>query len=169
VRRTIDLDATRNSLIRLPGMAIPLRLDRRPTPGRFVRGIYLSTPLFVAFDYVYGVSLRIPFLDALPAAKPFYYAAVFGCGIMTILRPRWTAAIGLGESVANISLLILSTGAAYLGMLESAASPDVVIVNPFTPQAVASLVLSATVMGASYVVRLRPAAHGGSKFQVPSS
>jgi hypothetical protein len=138
-------------------MAIPLRLDRRPLPGLFVRGVYLSTPLFVAFDYVYGVSLRIPFLDALPGAKVFYYAAAFACGIVTMLRPRWTAAIGFGESVANISLLILSTGAAYLGMLESAASPDVVIVNPFTPQAVASLALSAMVMGASYVSRLRTA------------
>ena len=64
-----------------------------------------------------------------------------------------------GESVANISLLILSTGAAYLGMLDSASYPDVVIVNPITPQAVAGLVLSATVMGASYVVRLRTATH----------
>jgi hypothetical protein len=138
-------------------MTSPLRLDPRPVPGLFVRGVYLSTPLFVAFDYLYGVSLRIPFLDALPGAKAFYYAAAFGCGIMTMLRPRWTAAIGFGESVANISLLILSTGAAYLGMLESAASPEVVIANPFTPEAVASLVLSAMVMGASYISRLRNA------------
>lgn len=140
-------------------MATSLHLDPRPLPGLFVRGIYLSTPLFVAFDYLYGVSLRIPFLDALPGAKACYYTAAFACGIATTLRPRWTAAIGFGESVANISLLILSTGAAYLGMLDSAASPDVVIVNPFTPQAVAGLVLSATVMGASYVVRLRTATH----------
>jgi hypothetical protein len=132
-------------------MATSLRLGRAPLPELFVRGVYLSTPLFVAFDYVYGVNLRIPFLDALPGAKAVYYAAAFGCGILTVLRPRWTGAMGFGESVANISLLILTTGAAYLGMLESAASPDVVIVNPFTPQAVASLVLSATVMMASYV------------------
>ena len=142
-------------------MATSLRLDQRPLPGLFVRAVYLSTPLFVAFDYLYGVSLRIPFLDALPGAKAVYYAAAFGCGIVTVLRPRWTAAIGFGESVANISLLILSTGAAYLAMLESAASPDVVIVNPFTPQGVASLVLSATVMGASHVIRLRDKAHAG--------
>ena len=138
-------------------MATSLRLDRRPLPGLFVRGVYLSTPLFAAFDYLYGVSLRIPFLDALPGAKAFYYAAAFGCGIVAVLRPRWTAAIGFGESVANMSLLILSTGAAYLAMLESAASPDVVMVHPFTPHAVASLVLSAVVIGASYISRLRTA------------
>ncbi len=132
-------------------MTTPLRLERRPLPGLFVRGVYLSTPLFVALDYLYGVNLRIPFLDGLPGAKALYYAAAFGCGILTLVRPRWIAVIVFAESVANISLLILAVGAAYLGMLESAASPNVVIVNPFTPQAVASLVLSATVMMASYV------------------
>jgi hypothetical protein len=140
-------------------MATPLRLDQRALPALFVRGVYLSTPLFVAVDYLYGVNLRIPFLDALPGAKALYYAAAFGCGILSLLHPRRTSAIGFGESLINISLLILSTGAAYLGMLDSAASPDVVIVNPFTPQAVGSLVLSATVMGASQIIRLRPAAN----------
>jgi hypothetical protein len=134
-------------------VTIPPPSARRPPSADFVRLIYWSTPLFVALDYIYGVSLRIPFLDALPGVKAMYYALDLGCAIAITARPRWTAAVGFGESVANISLLVLSTGAAYLGMLDSAASPDVVIVNPFTPQAVASLVLSASVMGASYVSR----------------
>ena len=140
-------------------MATTLPPDGRPLPGLFIRGVYLSTPLFVALDYLFGVNLRIPFLDALPGAKAVYYMAAFGCGILGIARPQWMAAIGFGESVTNVSLLILTTGAAYLGMLASAASPDVVIVNPFTPQAVASLVLSASVMAASYssaVIALPP-------------
>ena len=107
----------------------------------------------MALDFIYGVSLRIPFLDALPGAKVTYYAADLACAIAIAVRPRWTAAIGLAESTLNIVLLILSTGAAYLTVLESAASPDVVIVNPFTPQAVASLALSATVLAASYTMQ----------------
>lgn len=140
-------------------MATLLQLDRRPPAGLFVRAVYLSTPLFAAVDYVYGVNLRIPFLDALPAARALYYAIALACGVAALLRPRWTAVIGYTESVINISLLILSTGAAYIGVLESAASPDVVIANPFTAEAVASLVLSALVLGASYLsaYALRPA------------
>jgi hypothetical protein len=118
-----------------------------------VRAVYWSTPLFAALDFLYGVSLRIPFLDALPGAKAIYYAADFACAVAIAARPRWTAAIGLGESTASISLLVLSTGAAYLSVLDSAASSDVVIVNPFTPQAVASLAISALVLGASYTMR----------------
>jgi hypothetical protein len=111
--------------------------------------------LFVALDYFYGINLRIPFLDALPGAKPVYYAFDLGCAVAMTARPRWTGAIGFAESLINISLLVLSTGAAYLGMLERAGSADIVIVNPFTSHAVASLVLSASVMMAIYVDRMR--------------
>jgi hypothetical protein len=121
----------------------------------FIRAVYWSTPLFVLLDFVYGVSLRIPFLDALPGAKAVYYTADLACAVAITARPRWTAAIGFAESTLNIVLLVLSTGAAYLGVLESAASPDVVIANPFTPQAVASLALAALVLAASYTMRLR--------------
>jgi hypothetical protein len=117
---------------------------------RLVRAVYWSTPLFVALD-LFGVSLRIPFLDALPGAKVVYYGAELACALAIAARPRWTAAIGLAESMVNITLLVVSTGAAYLRVLESAASPDVVIVNPFTPQAAVSLAISAVVLTASYV------------------
>jgi hypothetical protein len=123
----------------------------RSAAVRLVRAVYWSTPLFVALDLLFGVSLRIPFLDALPGAKVVYYGVELACALAIAARPRWTAAIGLAESMVNITLLIVSTGAAYLGVLESAASPDVVIVNPFTPQAVVSLAISAVVLTASYV------------------
>jgi hypothetical protein len=126
---------------------------RQPLPAALVRAVYWSTPLFVALDFVYGVSLRIPFLDALPGAKAIYYAADLACAVAIAARPRWTATIGFAESTLSIALLIFSTGAAYLGVLESAASPDVVIVNPFTPQALASLAISALVLAASYTMR----------------
>ena len=125
-------------------------------PVLVVRAVYWSTPLFMALDYAYGVSLRVPFPDTMPAAKMAYYLVDVACGIAMAFRPRWTAAVGLAESTANIVLLIVSTWAAYLGMLESAASPDVVVSNPFTPEAVASLVLSALVLAASYVFNKGP-------------
>jgi len=116
--------------------------------------MYWSTPLFVALDYFYGVSLRIPFLDALPGAKAIYYTVGIACGIAITVQPGWTAAIGVYESVINMALLVISVGAAYIGVLESAASPDVVIANPFTPQAVTSLTLSALTLAASYTLQI---------------
>jgi hypothetical protein len=127
-------------------------------PAFLIRAVYWATPLFVVLDVAYGVSLRIPFLDALPGAKAFYYALELGCAVAVAARPRWTAAIGFAESALNISLLVLTTGAAYIGVLESAASPDVVIANPFTPRAVASLVLAASTLAASYVLNSASAA-----------
>jgi hypothetical protein len=120
--------------------------------------MYWSTPLFALLDFVYGVSLRVPFLDALPGAKAVYYLVEVVCGVAIVARPRWTAAVGLAESSVNIALLVISTGAAYVRVLESAASPAVVIDNPFTPRAVASLALSAAVLAASYT--LNSGTHG---------
>lgn len=126
----------------------------RRSPAAFlVSAVFWSTPVFVALDFIYGVSLRIPFLDALPGVKAVYYAVDLACAVAIATRPRWITAIGLAESMVNITLLVVSTGAAYLSVLESAASPDVVIVNPFTSQAVASLAISALVLAASYTMR----------------
>jgi hypothetical protein len=121
--------------------------------ARLVGAIYWSTPLFVALDVWYGISIRIPFLDAAPGAKAAYYALELACAMAMAIRPQWTSMIGYAESMLNISLLVLTTGVAYLGILDSAASPDGLIANPFTPQRVASLVLSATVLAASHVAR----------------
>jgi hypothetical protein len=134
-------------------MTSPPSAARRPLPAAFVRGIFFLTPLFVALDLFYGISLRIPFLDALPGAKAVYYAADLACAIAIAARPRWTATIGLGESMLNIALLVVSTWAAYLTMIDSAASPDVVMANPFTPEKVSSLVLSMSVLSASYTMQ----------------
>jgi hypothetical protein len=139
-------------------MTSPPGASRLPLPASLIRAVYWSTPLFAALDFVYGINLRIPFLDALPGAKAVYYGLELACAITIATRPRWTAAIGFGESVVNIALLVVTTGAAYLGVLESAASPDVLIVNPFTPQAVASLTLSAAVLAASYTLNASSAA-----------
>jgi hypothetical protein len=109
--------------------------------------------LFVALDLLYGISLRIPFLDALAGAKAVYYAVDLACAVAIAARPRWTHTIGLGESMLNIALLVISTGVAYLSMIDSAASPDVVMVNPFTPEKVTSLILSTGVFSASYMMR----------------
>src|ERR687886_324380 len=128
-------------------------LPRRPFDAALiVRAIYWSTPIFAALDWLYGVSLRIPFLDALPRAKAVYYGVDLTCALVLTARPRWTAAIGFAESVVNIALFVVTTFAAYLTVLDSAASPDALIINPFTPQAVASLVISATALAASYTL-----------------
>jgi hypothetical protein len=153
-QRAADAELGRaNSYARLQLVTSPPPAVLRPLPALFVRAVYWSTPIFVALDFIYGVSLRIPFLDALPGTKAVYYVADLACAVAITARPRWTAAVGFAESTLNIALLVLSTGAAYLAVLDSAVSPDVVIVNPFTPQAVASLAISALVLAASYVLR----------------
>ena len=124
-----------------------------PLAGRLIRGYYWSTPLFLGLSLVYGLDLRVPFLEAIPGARVAYYALSFVCGGLVLFRPDWTAAVGYGESMLSAGLLIVTTMAAYYQVLESAGSEDMLIVNPFTPEAVTSLVFSASVFIASSLLR----------------
>jgi hypothetical protein len=121
--------------------------------GRFIRAYYWSTPLFLGLSLVYGLDVRIPFLEAIPGARAVYYGLSFVCGGLVFFRPDWTAAVGYGESMLSTGLLVVTTWAAYFGMLESAASSDMLVVNPFTPETLTSLILSVMVFGASGVLQ----------------
>jgi hypothetical protein len=44
---------------------------------------YGATVFFLLLDYVFGLNVRLAFLDALPAAKLAYYGICFFCfGLM---------------------------------------------------------------------------------------
>ena len=38
--------------------------------GRFIRAYYWSTPLFLGLSLVYGLDLRVPFLETIPGELP---------------------------------------------------------------------------------------------------
>ena len=128
-----------------------------PNAARFIRAYYWATPLFLLLDVGYGVDLRIPFLDALPGAKPAYYALGFVCAALVTARPRWTFLVGYTESSLNVGLLIVTTWSAYYSVLDSAAS-DGSLVNPFTPERVVSLCFSALILAVSHLAQTRAAA-----------
>ena len=40
---------------------------------RLIRGYYLGTPAFFLADYLFGLNVRVTFLDQWPAGKVAYY------------------------------------------------------------------------------------------------
>ncbi len=117
--------------------------------ARLVQGYYWLTPLFLFLSWRFGFDVRVPFLDVVPGARVAYYSLSFVCAALVTVRPNLTATVGRAEATLSVSLLIITTWIAYLGVLESAASDAGTLHNPFTPQAVTSLVLSAAVFIAS--------------------
>ena len=89
---------------------------------RFWRNYYLATPVFILLDAVFGISIRIPFLDNAPALKYIYYMAVFFVGLI-IAKAPWSAKyLSIGECalgfVLNISGFMQPLYGAGFGMEE---------------------------------------------------
>lgn len=77
------------------------------------------------------------------------------CGAAIAIVPSAARAIAIGESAANIAILLVGFLVAYLGMIDSAASGGPVA-NPFTPETLANFAISA---GWGYVAYAR-SVHG---------
>ena len=69
---------------------------------------YYITPLFVVFDYLGGINIRVAVLDSMPFYKNLYYGFCILCGIGMFALPRYTPLVALFESTINILLIVLA-------------------------------------------------------------
>lgn len=123
--------------------------------SRLIQFYYLATPAFYAIDSLFGVNIRVAFLDHWPAGKVGYYVLAFMLGIIAWRRPAWAAQIGLLESGANVALLILSVMVWYGGVLDAAGS-EFGMPEPVSAEALMNFVFAAAVAGGSYIVQRVP-------------
>ena len=70
---------------------------------------YAFTAVFMLLDYVFDFNLRLTFLDDQPAWRLAWYTLCFACFGLIWWRPEWAAWIGLAESLATMSFIILNT------------------------------------------------------------
>ena len=96
------------------------------------------------------MNLRLSLLDGHPTARAAYYAVDILCGVAIALRPSVAPIVALLESAANIAILLVGVMLAYLAMLDSAGGSGP-IVNPFTPESVANLAISAAWAYAAWI------------------
>ena len=69
---------------------------------------YAATLIFVVLDYLFGVNVRVAFLDPWPLARLVYYLVCFGCLAVTLWRPGWAALTAAIESLTAIVALTLA-------------------------------------------------------------
>lgn len=120
--------------------------------SRAIQFYYLATPAFYAIDTLFGVNVRVAFLDHWPAGKTAYYLIAFILGIIAWRRPPRAAQIGLLESGTNVGLLILSVLVWYGGVLEAVGS-DAGMPAALSPEALTNFVFAAVVAGGSFLIR----------------
>lgn len=113
---------------------------------------YAATPVFWIADLVWGLRVRVAFLDQFPEGRHAYYALCCALGVAAALRPAAARRIALAESAGNILLLVLSTMLWYYRALDAAASVAGRLDAP-TPAALANVVLVAGVLAVSHALR----------------
>ena len=118
----------------------------------FLRWYYVATPLFWLVGLIWGVNVRVAFLDDFPAGRNAYYVLCFVLGIVMLRAPQYASRLAFAESSANLGLLMLSVAVWYLRMLDWAAGPGVAV-RVVTPAELVGFVLATVIAAVSYGLR----------------
>ncbi len=86
------------------------------TQAFVLRIYYAATAIFLAFDYLLDINVRLAFLEPWPAWRAVYYLFCFACLGVMIWRPVWTLLVSTVESLITLSALILSMGIRVMSM-----------------------------------------------------
>lgn len=71
---------------------------------------YGATLVFLLLDIVFGLSIRIAFLDTNTAFKMAYYGFCVACFLLMVWKPNFTILIGAAESLVTLVALIVVMG-----------------------------------------------------------
>jgi hypothetical protein len=116
---------------------------------RWIEGYYGLTPAFALLDWWFAQNVRAAGLEGFPGLRLGYYALCLGCFVAAHYRPAWSAAIGIGESSANLTLLVLSVFLSYWALVDSVSETGAGA-NPFTPEFATNLAIATSVWLVSY-------------------
>lgn len=109
---------------------------------------YYFTPLFIVFDYVGGINVRVAVLDTMPLYKNLYYGFCILCGIGMFALPRCTPIVALFESTINILLIILAVFLPYIQVVmqsDNILNSNWEAASAFAIPRIVNLVLAGTV------------------------
>lgn len=86
---------------------------------------YAATAIFLLLDYLFGINVRVAFLEPWPVWRFLYYLFCFGCLAVMMWKPALTLVVSTVESLLTLSALILHMGVRVMslsaGVLEKGA------------------------------------------------
>ena len=80
----------------------------RLSPANILVAYYGATVVFMLLDYLFGINVRLAFLQEWPGWRGVYYAFCLLCFGLMIRRPAWRSWIGIAESLITLSMLIIN-------------------------------------------------------------
>lgn len=92
-----------------------------------LKAYYAATVLFFGADLAFGFTARAAFFESAPLLRGGWYLLCVACFALIVWRPSWAAVIAALESVAALSLLIITTALRVIivtdDMIESGRVP----------------------------------------------
>lgn len=128
---------------------------------------YYITPLFIAFDYLFGINIRVTVLDSVPQYKFMYYGFCIFCGIGMYILPRCTPVVALFESTLNILLVVLAVFLPYIRMVteyDNILDAQWQPANVFTLPHITNLFLAGTIAALAFHGSLHELGFMGTDF-----
>lgn len=117
-------------------------------------GYYAATVLFLAADLLVGINVRLSFLDDLPVWRGLYYAFCAACFVMIWRLPAWANVIAAGESLVNVSGLIIEMGSRVVNVTDAVLESGRA---PVTSEEIINFLISGTAAYFALLMRSRAA------------
>ena len=105
---------------------------------------YIASPLFACADWM-GFNVRAVGLADFPEWRALYYVTCTAIGAATVLRPSWSALLGVLESGVNILLLVLAVVLPYYRVIDVLSAGGTPAALPFSPEFFINFLISGTV------------------------
>jgi hypothetical protein len=131
----------------------------RPAVQTAALAWFLATPLFALVDLAFGLPVRVAGLDD-PSHRLAYYGGCLLFGVAGWAWPRGLPALVIGESAANLTLLVVHTMLPVFTLSERVLAGDAVGA-PVTPTAMANFLIIGSVL--TWSIRRNQAALGGRR------
>ena len=94
---------------------------------RLFGAYYAATAVFLLLDFAFGLNLRLSFLADLPGWRLAWYLLCALCFLLIWRYPAWSNTVAAGESLLNLSALILYMGSRVIvttdAVLETGRAP----------------------------------------------
>lgn len=114
---------------------------------RMLLGYYAGTVIFLVLDWIFGVNIRIAFLDDSAGWRAAYYVLCGGCFVSILRWPELERIIGGLESTITLAALIINM--ALRAMLPAGPGFDQPIV-PITMAEIANFLIAGFIAYASF-------------------
>ncbi|MEM6512454.1 MAG: hypothetical protein AAF660_05535 [Pseudomonadota bacterium] len=107
--------------------------------AQFLKLYYAATAVFLLLDIVFGINVRVAFLEPWPGWRITYYLVCFALLAVIAWRPKLAGLVGVAESLLTLTALIVTMALRVMVVTDEMIDGDATLV---TAQEIINFLLS---------------------------